>query len=46
MSGQNVIAVPVLQISCNARKTNTSENHYMYIHEIADPGIAPIDRIN
>lgn len=46
VSGQNVIAVPVLQISCNARKTNRSESHYMYIHETADPGIAPIDGIN
>ncbi len=46
VSGQNVITVPVLQISCNAHKTNWSESHYMFHEYTADPGIAPIDRIN
>lgn len=33
VSSQNVTAMPVLQVSCNARKTNRSERYYMYIHE-------------
>lgn len=46
VSSQNVIAVPVSQISSNEHQTNTSAKRYMYIHEIANPGMAPIDRIN